>query len=206
MGIMATESSKQRELIPEGLQDAICYLVCDLGTQTGNFGPKRQVMIGWEFPDQRIEYEDGSKPMVKTATFTLSLHEKANLRKVAEGWRGRRFTQDDLRKGFDISKMLGVNCQIQILHETKDSGKTYDNIAAVLPPKSGKPVVVNTENEHLYFSFDDKMEIPGGLYDWIVAKIKDSDEYQLSREEPDGPDGPDFDEYMPPEDDNSIPF
>ena len=207
MGIMATESSKQRELIPEGLQDAICYLVTDLGTQTGNFGPRRQVMIGWEFPDHRIEYEDGSKPMVKTATFTLSLHEKANLRKVAEGWRGRRFTQDDLRKGFDISKMLGVNCQIQILHETKDSGKTYDNIAAVLPPKSGKPSVVNTENEHLYFSFDDDMEIPKGLYDWIVNKIKDSDEYQsVGREEPDGPDSPDFD-YEPLDDDSGqIPF
>ena len=200
MPITARENSKPRELIPQGLQDAICYLVVDLGTQVGNYGPKRQVMIGWEFPDNRIEYEDGSKPMVKTVTLTLSLHEKANLRKLAEGWRGAKFTQDDLRKGFDISKMLGVNCQIQILHETKDSGTTYDNVAAVLPPKSGKPTVVNTENAHLYFSFDDGMEIPTGLYEWIVEKIKNSDEYNnIGMEEPDGPDVPDYDE-------SDIPF
>ena len=202
MGILATENSKPRELIPEGLQDATCYLVVDLGTQVGNYGPKRQVMIGWEFPDNRIQYEDDSKPMVKTATFTLSLHEKANLRKVAEGWRGRRFTQDDLTAGFDISKMLGVNCQIQILHETKDTGVTYANISAILPPAGNDPKRAESFNEHQYFSFDDDMDIPTNLQDWILEKIHNSEEHsQLGREEPDGPDIPNFEET---EDD--IPF
>jgi len=205
MGIMATEGGKQRKLIPQGMHDAVNFMVVDIGTQFNPaFGTSsRKVLLGWEFPDHRIKTDDSDRPMVSSKTFTLSLHEKATLRKTLESWRGTKFTQEQLAKGFDISKLLGVNCQIQILHEEKN-GKVYDNIANILPPKSGKIAVVNTENEHLYYSMDDNMEIPANLYDWIVKRIKESEEYSNVQEEPDGPEGPDFDDYSDEED--QIPF
>jgi hypothetical protein len=202
MPITAKENSKPRELIPEGLHSAICYLVVDIGTHFNpTFGKAaRKVIVGWEFTDIRMESEDDNRPKVKSKTMTLSLHEKAILRKTLESWRGSRLSQVDLAEGFDISKLLGVNCQLQIIHE-ENNGKTYDNIANVLPPKSGKIEVVNTENAHSYFSFEEDMEIPFDLHEWIAELIKKSKEYnEVDEEEPahldDGP----------PINDDDIPF
>jgi hypothetical protein len=200
MPITAKENSKPRELIPEGVHPAICYMVVDIGTHYNPTFDKsaRKIVVGWEFPEIRIKMDDGAdKPKVNSMTLTLSLHEKATLRRLTEGWRGRRFTQEEL-KGFDVSNLLGVNCQIQIIHEEKN-GKTYDNITNILPPSTGKIKVVETENEHLYFSFDDNMDIPENAYEWLVKRIKESEEYQNLHEEAtedtrmdDGP--PDYDE------------
>ena len=195
MPITAKENSKPRELIPQGVHDAICYLVVDIGTQVTNFGDKRKIIIGWEFSDIRMKMEDGTDmPKVKSTTLTLSLHEKSALRPLLEGWRNRKFTAQELSEGFDISRLLGVNCQIQILHETKDSGVTYDNIANVIPPKSGQIAKVQTENDHVYFSLEDGNAIPEGVYDWIKDKIKSSVEWGTDKEPEYITDGPDVDE------------
>jgi hypothetical protein len=203
MPITAKENSKPRVLIPEGTHEAICYLVVDIGTQVTNYGDKRKIVIAWEFPELRMEMEDGSdKPRVKSKILTLSLHEKSILRPLLEGWRAKTFTPQELKDGFDISKLLGCNCSMQILHRTGDNGIVYDEIRNVTPPNTGKVAVVPTENPHLYFSLQDGNDIPEGVYDWLKTKIKDSVEWNdKSQQEPEH-----YDDGPPETDEDDIPF
>ena len=60
--------------------------------------------------------------------YTLSLHEKSNLGQDLVSWRGRPFTETE-RQGFDITKLIGVTCQLNVMHT--DSGK--ERISSVMP-------------------------------------------------------------------------
>ena len=177
------EGGKDFDPVPAGIHVAICTAVYDLGTQ---FNEKfnnhtRKVLIQWELPDQRITIQDKDSgqdldlPRVISKTYTLSLHEKANLRKELEGWRGKSFTEQEL-EGFDILKLLGVCCQIQIIHK-KTEKRTYANIVAIFPlPKEQWK---EPENPLRSFSFDDGGKIPDGTPDWIKEIICGSDEWEM---------------------------
>lgn len=129
--------------IEEGVYQAACYLVCDLGTHHSDLWEKDQhkVLIGWELPDVRITVEeDGEKvdrPRVISKQYTLSLGDRANLRHDLEAWRGRKFTSEEL-KAFNLENLLGANCQIQVVH-TEKNGKTYTNIGALMALPKGMP-------------------------------------------------------------------
>jgi len=171
--------------IPEDLHLAICYGIWDLGSQFTNFSdhPVHQVVIVWELPEVRGEFErDGKKvdlPRAISQKYTVSLHEKANLRKALESWRGKKFTEEEL-KGFDLKKLLGVPCQIQVLHNVKD-GKTYANVGAIIKAPQGTKR--NPENPLTFFSFEDGEEIPTNTPQWIADIIKKAEEYQGIRQD-----------------------
>jgi len=182
-------SGKQREIIPEGQYDTICYLVVELGTHTrvGSFGEKTnpELMIGFEIPELTITYEKDGKevtaPRVINQKFNQSLGEKANLRKFLESWRGKSFTDDDL-KTFTPDKVIGVGATLSIEH-SKD-GK-YANIKSIAPlhksVKLGAPY-----NETINFGISDlNTALFDKLYPWIQNIIKESAEYKgFTVEEP----------------------
>lgn len=139
MAIMASDSGgKDFKKVPPGCHFAICNMVVDLGVQETSFQGKsksqHQVYIRWEVPDERVTYEKDGKqiegPCSIGSTYTLSLSEKANLRKVLENWRGTPFTEQELR-GFDITTIAGKCCQIMVQHK-ESGGKTYANITGVI--------------------------------------------------------------------------
>lgn len=197
--------------MPAGNQHAVCYGVYDIGTQPSNnpkFRDKRQVVFTWEVPIHRIDIEkDGHKqnlPRAISRTFTLSLSEKSNLRPFLNSWRGRAFTEAEL-DGFDVSKVMGANALLNIIHETKD-GKTYANVSSISPimPSMAK---LKPENPGVVFSLDDHKaaELPAFIPDWIKAKIMQSREWMERSQQPGHPpdDGGHTDGQ--PEDDN-VPF
>jgi hypothetical protein len=94
-------------------------------------GLVEKTRIAWVIAEQM---EDG-RPFTASKKYTLSLHEKANLYKDLVSWRGRAFTPEE-RAGFDLEKLIGVNCQIQIVHVTKGD-KTYANITSIVPLAKG---------------------------------------------------------------------
>lgn len=64
--------------------------------------------------------------------FTVSLGEKANLRKFMEQWRGKQFTPEELEAGIVIDKMIGAHALITIeAQKNPATGKTYSNITAI---------------------------------------------------------------------------
>lgn len=147
MAIMATDTGGSGDFTPvsAGTHLAVCDQVVDLGLQKTSFqgqeSTKQQVYIRWQIPEERVEFEhNGSRiegPAVIGKTYTLSLSEKANLRKDLQAWRGKPFSADEL-VGFDVAKLLGVPATITVTHTDKD-GKTYANVASVGGIPKGMP-------------------------------------------------------------------
>lgn len=181
---------------PPGVHRASCVGVYDLGTQPGlDFGPKRKVMFVWELVDEIMP--DG-RPYVVKARYNLSLHEKATLRKVLEGWRGRPFTDEEL-SGFDVLNVLGKPCQVNVVHNVKG----YADVSSVLPLGKGMNPIKEIHNELTSFAVDDQdsadWAFPEGMPDWIVTEIKNSAEYKAfqSGEAPAGAGSADKDDDIP---------
>jgi hypothetical protein len=183
MPITSKETGGDYELNPEGLHSGVCCGVYDLGTHYSERFNKstRKVLLCWELPKVRmtIETDDGAPkefPKVQSKQYTNSLHKRAKLRQDLEVWRGKKFTTEEL-KGFDLTKLLGVNCNLQIMHnDSETTGQTYANVTAVMPIAEGQEKF-KPEREVKYFSFEDHTEIPKGTPEWIEGMIKDSKEW-----------------------------
>ena len=137
MTIMARDTRKEWTQCPEGLHQAVCVDVVDLGDQQTQFGIKHQVRLIWQVDETNPD--DGKRFRVQKK-YTLSLNEKANLRKDLECWRGCKFNAQEL-EGFDLERLLAVNCQLQIIHNLTDEGKTYANIQAIIAAAKGIPKI-----------------------------------------------------------------
>jgi hypothetical protein len=74
--------------------------------------------------------------------YTASIGEKANLRKDLVNWRGREFTDDEL-KGFDVKKLLGVPCMLSLT--PNDKGKVRVTGIMKLPQGTTCPPQINPE-------------------------------------------------------------
>ena len=124
--------------VPPGMYLARCYRIVDLGTQKSEYlGQVKnlpKVMLQFEVHGE----DDAGKPLVTaknepmsiSKNFTLSLAEKATLRKDLQTWRGREFTPDELR-GFQIDNVLGAWAMIAITKAMGNNGKEYTNIATI---------------------------------------------------------------------------
>jgi hypothetical protein len=138
MPVVATDpGGKEFTPAPEGLHSAVCVDVVDLGMQPNKFNPEKpqhKVRLVWQIEETDPE---NNKRFIVSQMYTLSLHEKASLRKDLEGWRAKKFTADE-GKGFDLEKLLGVPCQVQIIHNVSETnGKTYANVQAIVPLGKG---------------------------------------------------------------------
>lgn len=158
------------ERTPAGNHVARCYAVVDLGMQSRTFqgveSHKRIVRISWELPNELMS--DG-RPFSISANYTLSLSEKANLRRDLQSWRGRAFTDEELQ-GFDLFTILGAPAMVNVVHN-ESNGKTYANVGSVSPMPKGMtaPPLVN---EAIKFSLDEYDErVFNSLPDWLQAKI-----------------------------------
>ena len=182
--INATSSGAKREPIPAGNYVARCYSMIHIGTvEEDILGEKKmlnKVRITWELPgEMRVFHEDkGEQPLVISKDFTLSMHEKATLRRDLESWRGRSFTEEQA-KSFDITKLLGVPCMLNIIHKVTKSGNTVAVISNIssIPKGFACPDQVNPNFE---WNFEDKYDefALAEFPDFIKDKIKSSAEYK----------------------------
>lgn len=128
MTIIAKSAETSYPKVPIGVHKARCVKVIDLGTQrqeyNGEISWKRQILVIWELPEEL----NNDQPMTISKFYTLSLHEKSNLGKDLTSWRGRPFTETE-KQGFDVTKLIGVTCQVNVMH--KDNGK--EDISSIMP-------------------------------------------------------------------------
>lgn len=141
MPIIAREPESKFTPAPEGLHQAVCVDVVDLGLVETQWGQKPKVEIRWQLD---VVNEDTQKRFDIRARYTLSLSEKANLRKQLETWRGRKFSHEELQ-GFDLEKLVGVNCQLQVIHNLTDEGKVYANVQAIVPHAAKTPKIASLD-------------------------------------------------------------
>ena len=147
--IVAKNSENEYPKVPTGVHNARCIRVIDLGTQRNDYQGqitwKRQALIIWELPQQLCN----DVPMTISKFYTLSLHEKSNLSMDLVSWRGRPFTETE-KKGFDITKLIGIPCQLNVMHNEKGKEK----ISSVMPlGKDGK--IEDQILPSISFSIDD---------------------------------------------------
>jgi len=132
MPIYARKPESNFKPAPEGLHQAVCCDVWDpyeaeSGFEAGKMVTKTRIVWQLEVVD-----EEHGRPYEVSQIYTLSLSEKANLRKMLEAWRGRKFSTEEL-KGFDLEKLIGANGQVQVVHNAKEGGDVYANVQAVVP-------------------------------------------------------------------------
>ena len=140
------EKSSSFPSVSVGVHKARCIKVIDLGTQKnefeGNITWKRQALVIWETPDQTNET---SEPLTISRFYTLSLHEKSNLGIDLTSWRGRPFSETE-KKGFDISKLIGHTCLLNVIQGNKNN-----KIGSVMPLPKGDKIA---EQYHTSVIFD----------------------------------------------------
>ena len=172
-------SSTNFEPVSEGVHIAVCNMLIDLGMQYSEYykTSSRQVMIGWEIPDETMELDDGPVPRQITQKYTASLNQKSTLRNVLESWRGKKFTDKELA-GFDLRNIVGKTCQISVTHTVMQNGKVYAGVGAVMAlPKGVAPVQLSSPPT-VYDIDANPLEAVDDLPAWIAEQIKKSTSYQ----------------------------
>ena len=143
------------ERSPPGMHLARCYRIVDLGTQKSEYMDQtkylHKIMIGWELhgvddSGKPLKMIDG-RPFAIFKNYTLSWSEKANLRLDLQSWRGKPFSQEEMRK-FDLKNVLGAWCMLNVIERQGQNGNTYSNVDSVSPvptiiKQNGLPNPVN---------------------------------------------------------------
>lgn len=155
MSFIVENTFQEFERVSPGLHLARCYRVIDLGTQKTNYKGQmkmtRQVMISWEIlgsddTGKPIRMKDG-RPFMISRNFTLSWAESSNLRASLQSWRGKPFSQEEMRR-FDLKNILGAWCMLNVIEKTSEGDKTYSRVENITPvpgmiKQAGLPEPVN---------------------------------------------------------------
>ena len=184
--IASSEGGSNFKKIPQGNYVARCYQMILLGTFEETFEGKTRtltkVRLVWETPTETAVFveDKGEQPFSVSKDFTLSLDEKANLRKCLDSWRGKAFTEDEAKK-FNIAKLVGVPCMLNVIH-TEKNGKTYVNIAAVSPMPKGFECPKQVNNSCVWSVLQPNWNVFKTFPEWLQRKIKESKEFALLTE------------------------
>jgi len=176
--------------VPAGTHHAVCYGIIAVGTQPSEkFTPRQKIIVCFEIPAERITIKDQDLPRGISKRYPLSLNEKSSLRKDLQSWRGKPFTQEELN-GFDVSKVIGSNCLISVLHSDR-AGAIYADISGIsaLPRQMAS---VRPENQPLYFNLIEAIDLakktgntdvnwPSELPAWVQKICSQADEYLAFR-------------------------
>ena len=212
------EDKSNFESVPSGMHLARCYRIIDLGTQKSEYMGQvkylHKIMLGWEIHGTNddgtpLKMRDG-RPFAIFKNYTLSWSEKATLRGDLQSWRGKPFTQEEMRR-FDLKTVLNAWCMLNVIERAGKDGNMYVNVSGVTPvpamiKKNGLPDSVN-KNE-LFNLTDPDMVMFDTFSENLKKKIQSSPEWEkLSKKTKTVDDiapkaaGSSFDE-----DDSDIPF
>ena len=196
MSFIVEDKGGNFERCPSGMHLGRCYRIVDLGTQKSEYMGQvkylHKIMIGWEIhgtddAGKPIKMQDG-RPFAIFKNYTLSWSEKANLRLDLQSWRGKAFTQEEMRK-FDLNNVLGAWCMLNVIERDGQNGKVYANVDGITPVPSiikqnGLPAPIN-DNE-IFNLQNPNMEIFAKFSDNLKAKITSSPEWEkLQNKSPD---------------------
>jgi hypothetical protein len=203
--------SGEFERPPAGSHLARCYALIDLGSQDQEFQGKRmlkrKVRLMFELPYEKMEGlykpELKGKPFSQMLQVTQSLHEKSTLRKLLEGWRGKRFDAAGI-EAFQPKSLVGQVCRLNLI----EGNGGYMNVDGIAPVTAQERKAIPAQhNPSVYISLErDEFDLRAfdSLSDKTKDKIRNSPEWhELQEPEPEQDHGPVKTDQ--PVDDN-IPF
>lgn len=200
------KETKTYDPAPAGTHVARCYGCISLGTQhSEQFADSFKVMLLFELPFERIQTESsGDMPMTLSKEYSLSLGKKANLRKHLDSWRGKAFTEEEL-KGFEVSKVVGAPCQLTIVHQTTGKGNTYAKIESITGLAKGMECPKQEHGSMKYEIEQGKDSAFDVLPEWIRKKIEACEEWKPAGSAPTTAAEPQQQD-QPTSEDESVPF
>lgn len=188
MAFIVKDEKKPRVLPPAGSRLARCVWMIDLGTQEVSYPGSdpyetRKIYVSWELPTTKhvFKQENGEEPFMIGQEFTVSFSTKAKLRGFLEDWRGRQYSEKELKDpGVDLQKLVEVPCRLNLVHGTTQAGNPKCTIKSISPlgedetcprPHNVRICLVLTKEE---FSVRDWLNTPK----WLQDICKKSPEYQ----------------------------
>lgn len=175
---------------PEGQFVAQCVDTIDMGDKVEQYqGQPPKIVQKCVLVFRTGEVNEQGQPIDIGKEFTVSMGDKANLRKSLEQWRGRKYTAEEAAEGVPLHRLCGQWALITVEHKTSGAGNTYGNINAIvgLPRQMQASVPTFPKYERAPFYAERKAE-----YALEVAKLKPVA----------GPTDDDF----PHDDDSDLPF
>lgn len=143
-----SDGSKTWAKASEGQHQCVLVDVIDLGMQQESYmgGPPKMVhkcALVWQIEEIN---PDTSNPFEMSKEFTVSMGEKANLRKFLGVWRGKSYTDAEATEGAPLHKLYAINGLMGIEHKQSKSNpeRTYANVLSVSPlPKAMQKIQPN---------------------------------------------------------------
>lgn len=165
----ATESKFKPH--PEGQHVAQCVDTIDLGEKVQDFPgsiPYLAPVCALIFRTGERNEETGDYIDIGKE-YTVSMGEKANLRKDLEQWRGKPYTKEQVEAGVPLDKLTGNFALITVAHRVSGKQRTYANITAIvgIPKQMAGAVQRYTDYERADFWAKKKEE-----YAEAAAKFK----------------------------------
>jgi hypothetical protein len=159
MAFMTEADSKPKLVYPEGMIQAVCVGVYDLGIQRTEYKGKtrenRACILMFE-----IDHEnDGHRMLISkrynSITLSNEVNYKSGLQKDLESWRGRAFSEEQIQEGVDLYELYGINCMLNI----QKSNTGYYNIVSIVGKIKSLP------------NLDPHRPVSEPIPDWIVKII-----------------------------------
>ena len=186
MAIVAKSSGNGTtfEPIPAGTYGATCVSMIHVGaceeTVQGKTRKANRVYLTFEVPEVTFEDAESGEELPRKVgvELTLSMNEKATLRKFLDSWRGKAFTNAEA-ESFDVTKLLGKPCMLTITEKTAASGNVYNKITGTAKAPKGLTVPAPT-TDLFEFNFDLFAADPAILErvpEFIQEKIRQTDEF-----------------------------
>jgi hypothetical protein len=125
---------------PEGQYALRCVDVIDLGLRVEQFQDnpaKVQPKVALVF--RSGELNDEGAYIEITKELTVSMHERAGLRKFLGQWRGKSYTEEEAIAGAPLHKLEGVYALASVEQRVSAGGNTYANIATIAPLPKAMP-------------------------------------------------------------------
>lgn len=130
--ITAKGSDSKFKPHPEGQFVGQCVDTIDLGDAVEQFaGQPTKLSHKCAIVFRTGERNEATGEFIDIAReFTVSMGEKANLRKFLEQWRGKPYTTEQVEEGVPLHKLTGNHALLTVAHKTSGAGRTYANITA----------------------------------------------------------------------------
>jgi len=180
----------------EGQHGVVCVDVINLGTKLETFPgaePREVDKVALVFASG--ERQEAGQLVLLTVEMTLSMNEKANLRKFLESWRGRSYTAEQAEKGVPLEKLQGNTALVSVEHITTKTGRRFAKVQSVAPlpqamaMSTDKVAALLEEYERPQFFADRKEEYAAGVLKHRAAYMNTVDAIDDEYDDEDMDDG-----------------
>ncbi len=185
MAINVSLKKEPRELTPAGNHVARLYSIIHIGQVKEEWAGEEKlmdkVMLRFELPEEMREFDGKMLPMAISREYTLSMGEKANLRKLVEGMLGKSI-DDTEDEEYGLTQLAGKACLLNVIHKTSQKKTEYALIASASPlPK--KMVAPDQINPTFIWDYEENYDEAAleKMPDFLKDKIKSSVQYALKK-------------------------